>query len=71
MDFPKGATTDDKIFLKQCYLDNLESQRSQAQDQVDEYREQMKDHLVRISEIKAYIRSLTKEINNVENTKVD
>ena len=43
MDFPKDATTESKKFLKQCYLDNLESIRSQSYEQIDEYREQMKD----------------------------
>ena len=71
MDFPKNASTEVKIFLRQNYLDNLERMRSQANNMRDELIEQSKTVKKRITETQKNIERLSIEIADVENTKVD
>ena len=71
MQFPKDATKDDKVFLKQCYLDNLESQRSQCYERIEKLRAEIKEIMIYISEEKQHILDLSKEIAKVENTEVN
>ena len=70
MQFPKDATTEDKIFLKQCYLDNLLLARSQTYERIEKLRAEIKEILIYISEEKRDIETLSKEIAKVENTEV-
>jgi len=70
MQFPKDATKDDKVFLKQCYLDNLLLARSQCYERIEKLRGEIKEIMIYISEEKRDIETLSKEIAKVENTEV-
>ena len=70
MNFPKNATTEDKIFLKQNYLDLLNQSRSDDQENIECLHEQIKTAFGRISMTKKHIEYLNQEIADVENTKV-
>jgi ABC-type proline/glycine betaine transport system ATPase subunit len=70
MEFPKDATTEDKQFLKQCYLDNLLLARSQSYERIKKLRAKIKEILIFISEDKQEIEQLSKEIAEVEGTEI-
>jgi cob(I)alamin adenosyltransferase len=67
MEYPNNATTEDKIFLKQCYLDNLESMKADLYKLWDDLVVQSKTVKERMDLVNNDIRRINQEIEKVEN----